>query len=66
MTPFDALPAQIDLDATNAKTAYRAADSDRLDFAHADAVDAPTLNDILRGATLQQAQGRLGKTIAGS
>ncbi len=51
LTPFDALPAQTDLDAVNAKTAYRAADSARLDFARADAVDPATLNDILWGAT---------------
>ena len=33
--------------AKNGPTAYRAADSARLDFAHADAVDDATLNDIL-------------------
>ena len=47
LQPFDALPAQIDLDAKNGKTAYRAADSARLDFAHADRADAAELNDIL-------------------
>jgi YVTN family beta-propeller protein len=51
LAPFDALPAQTDLDATNAKTAYRAAESNRLDFADADAADSATLNDILWGAT---------------
>jgi hypothetical protein len=47
LQPFDALPAQIDLDAKNGKTAYRAADSARLDFAQADRADAAELNDIL-------------------
>jgi DNA-binding beta-propeller fold protein YncE len=51
LRPFDALPAQTDLDATNVKTAYRANDSDRLDFAHADAVPDAVLNDILWHAT---------------
>ncbi|MEO7040538.1 MAG: alkaline phosphatase family protein, partial [Candidatus Elarobacter sp.] len=45
--PFVARPAGIDLDARNARTAYRAADSARLDFAGADRVDDGTLNDIL-------------------
>jgi YVTN family beta-propeller protein len=47
LQPFDALPAGIDLDEKNPKTAYRAADSARLDFAHADRADAGELNDIL-------------------
>jgi len=47
LAPFDALPAQIDVKAKNASTAYRAADCARLDFAHADAVDEATLNDVL-------------------
>ena len=51
LTAFNALDAQTDLDATNKKTAYRANESMQLDFAHADAVDAATLNDILWGAT---------------
>jgi DNA-binding beta-propeller fold protein YncE len=45
--PFDALPAQVDVKAKNGATAYRAADSARFDFAHADAVDEAALNDIL-------------------
>jgi hypothetical protein len=45
--PFDASPARIDLDAKNARTAYRAADSARLDLAHADRADPGALNDIL-------------------
>jgi hypothetical protein len=51
LAPFDALPAQTDLDAVNKKTAYRASTSAQLDFAHADDVDAATMNDILWGAT---------------
>jgi DNA-binding beta-propeller fold protein YncE len=44
---FDALPAQVDVKAKNASTAYRAADSARLDFSRADAADPATVNDIL-------------------
>ncbi len=51
LAPFDALPAQTNLDAVNPKTAYRAATSAQLDFAHADDVDDATMNDILWGAT---------------
>jgi DNA-binding beta-propeller fold protein YncE len=51
LRPFDALPAQTNLDARNAQTAYRAGDSGRLDFAHADAVPDAVLNDILWHAT---------------
>ncbi|HTD37697.1 MAG TPA: bifunctional YncE family protein/alkaline phosphatase family protein, partial [Candidatus Limnocylindrales bacterium] len=47
LAPFDALPAQVDLKAKNAATAYRASESARLDFAHADAADEGTLNEIL-------------------
>ncbi|HEV2738209.1 MAG TPA: hypothetical protein VGU66_06470, partial [Candidatus Elarobacter sp.] len=47
LQPFDALPAQIKLDETNPTTAYRAVDSARLDFAHADRADPGELNDIL-------------------
>jgi YVTN family beta-propeller protein len=45
--PYDALAPRIDIEARNTSAAYRAADSARLDFRHADAVDAATLNDIL-------------------
>jgi len=51
LRPFEALPAQTDLEAKNVRTAYRANDSDRLDFAHADAVPDGVLNDILWHAT---------------
>ncbi len=47
LQPFDALRARVDLNAKNAASAYRAADSARLDFAEADRVDDGTLNDIL-------------------
>ena len=47
LAPFDAMPAQIDVRAKNGSTAYRAADSARLDFAGADRVDDATMNDIL-------------------
>ena len=50
LRPFDALPPAIDLEAKNGKTAYRASDSDKLDFAQADKVEDGTLNDILWGA----------------
>jgi DNA-binding beta-propeller fold protein YncE len=47
LAPFDALPAQIDVKAKNAATAYRAGDSAQLNFAVADAADEAVLNDIL-------------------
>jgi DNA-binding beta-propeller fold protein YncE len=47
LRPFDAVHPHVDLNATNAKTAYRAADSARLDFAQADRADDGELNDIL-------------------
>ncbi len=47
LRPFDAPPARTDLNAKNARTAYRAADAARLDFAQADRVDEGTLNDLL-------------------
>jgi YVTN family beta-propeller protein len=51
LRPFDALPAQTDTEILNAKAAYRAADSARLDFAHEDAAPDGELNDILWHAT---------------
>lgn len=65
LAPFDIVAPQTDLDAVNQKTAYRAGDSARLDFAHADAVDSATLNDILWGV-LRQAQGKPNSGLAGS
>jgi hypothetical protein len=47
LAPFDALPPQTDTRAKNGATAYRAADSARLDLAHADRADEGELNDIL-------------------
>ena len=44
---FDALPAHIDTEALNAKAAYRARDSARLDFSREDAAPDGELNDIL-------------------
>ena len=49
--PFVALPAQIDLGARNTAQSYRARDSAKLDFTHADAAPDDELNDIIRGAT---------------
>jgi YVTN family beta-propeller protein len=47
LRPFDALAAETDTQAVNAASAYRARDSARLDFWHADAVPDGVLNDIL-------------------
>jgi DNA-binding beta-propeller fold protein YncE len=47
LRPFDALPASTNVDAKNAASAYRAADSARMDFAGEDRVDDATLNDVL-------------------
>ncbi len=56
--PFELLPARTDLEAKNTAAAYRAADSDHLDFAHADEVDDGTLNDILWGSVEGAARPR--------
>ncbi len=53
---FEALPEAVDTDLRNAKTAYRAADSARLDFRREDAAPAAELNDILWHAV----KGRAG------
>jgi YVTN family beta-propeller protein len=47
---FDALPESVDLEARNLETAYRAADSARLDLSRADRAPAATLNGIVRHA----------------
>jgi YVTN family beta-propeller protein len=47
LAPFDALPAQIDVHVKNGATAYRAADSERLNLTHADRADEGEMNDIL-------------------
>ena len=48
--PFTALAPRIRLNATNAKTAYDAAVSAKLDFTHPDAVNPALLNDIIAHA----------------
>ena len=65
LTPYDALGAQTDLNATNKKTAYRASDSARLDFARADAIDPATFNDILWGDFTLRVKGA-ARYLAGS
>jgi YVTN family beta-propeller protein len=45
--PYDALPETADLEARNAATAYRAAESARLDFSREDAAPPALLNDIV-------------------
>jgi YVTN family beta-propeller protein len=47
LQPFAALPARIDLNAKNAKNAYRSGDSAQLDLSAADRIDAGEMNDIL-------------------
>jgi YVTN family beta-propeller protein len=54
LRPFDVVNPGIDLNAKNAKTAYRAADSARMDFAHADDVNDDVLNDILKHAVAKR------------
>ncbi|MEO6991472.1 MAG: hypothetical protein ABI346_04205 [Candidatus Baltobacteraceae bacterium] len=44
---YDALPPRVDLEARNARAAYRAALAARLDLDHADAVDDATMNDLI-------------------
>ena len=47
LRPFAALPAQVDLNASNAATAYRARDAAAADFAHEDRVPDGLLNDLV-------------------
>ena len=47
LQPFDALSPTTDVNAKNVATAYRAAESNALDFAHEDRVPDALLNDIL-------------------
>ncbi len=47
LRPYDAIAPQIDDTAKNLRTAYGAAESERMDFAHADEADPRMLNDIL-------------------
>ncbi len=48
LTPYTAIAPKIDLNEKNTITAYRAKDSARLDFAHADAIDPATAQDIVQ------------------
>ncbi len=47
LQPYEAISPRINVNARNAKTAYGAAASMRMDFSRADDVDPRTLNDIL-------------------
>ncbi len=47
---YTAIKPRVDMSALNAKTAYRAKDSARLDFSRPDAADEETLNDIVMHA----------------
>ncbi len=47
---YTALTPSIDMNAINTRTAYRAADSARLDFSHADAANEEVLNDVVMHA----------------
>jgi YVTN family beta-propeller protein len=47
LQPFEALPARVDLEAKNPRTAYRAGESGRFDLSAADRVDPATMNDVL-------------------
>jgi hypothetical protein len=55
LRPYNALPAEIDLNAQNAKTAYRARESAAMDFRGEDRVPDRFLNDVVwhsvRGAS---------------
>jgi YVTN family beta-propeller protein len=48
MAPFAAIPAKIDVNVKNTITAYRAADSAKQDWAHADRADPATAQDIVQ------------------
>lgn len=47
LRPYDAIPAKIDLDERNAKTAYRASESARMDFSKPDRAPEAALNDSI-------------------
>jgi hypothetical protein len=47
LRPYDVLPERIDDTVKNRRTAYGAAESLKMDFAHADDQDPRVLNDIL-------------------
>lgn len=50
LRPYTALPARVDLTATNAATAYRARESAAMDFSREDAAPAAALDDIVAHA----------------
>ncbi len=54
LASFDAIPPRIDDTVKNKQTAYGAAESAKMDFAHADDVDDAKLNDILAHAAGKQ------------
>jgi DNA-binding beta-propeller fold protein YncE len=54
LQPYDAIPPRIDVNATNSRTAYGAAESMRLDFRNADEADPAILNDILAHASRER------------
>jgi DNA-binding beta-propeller fold protein YncE len=70
LRPFEALAESTDANAKNKTTAYRAADSNALDFAHEDRVPDAVLNDILwhavRGNTPEPPVGAFdaGRAVA--
>lgn len=53
LRPYEVIPAKIDLEERNAKTAYRASDSDRMDFCKPDRAPMVALNDIIETSTLR-------------
>ena len=56
--PYDAIAAKIDLDARNAKTAYGAQESARMDWSRPDAADPAELNAILERCAAAPSAGR--------
>lgn len=54
LRPFRAIPPRIDVNERNARTAYGAAESMRLNFTQADEADPRILNDILAHAAKQR------------
>jgi DNA-binding beta-propeller fold protein YncE len=53
ITPYNAIPPRIDVNARNARNAYGAAASMRMDFSQADEANPAVLNDILAHAARQ-------------
>lgn len=68
-TPYNARPAEVDLNAKNGNRAYGARDSKRTDFADVDRAPAQRLNEILwksSRAKIRRCQRRCGVTKARS